>query len=143
MNLSPHFSLEELTISQEAARRGLDNEPDGEVLHNLMGLAQVLERVRESLQRPINISSGYRSPEVNAAVGGSKTSAHCKGLAVDMNCPGLKPRELAEAILKSGVEFDQLILEYDRWVHFGLTNGTPRRQVLTIRQGTGYMEGLV
>lgn len=143
MNISQHFTLEELTHSQTAARRGIDNRPPESVLVNLRDvLCPGLEQVRALLGKPILISSGYRSPEVNRAVGGSRTSAHMTGLAADINCPGLTPAALAHIIKASDIEFDQLILEFDSWVHFGLAD-KPRGQLLTIRSGTGYMKGIV
>lgn len=143
MNLSTHFTLEELTFSETAARQNIDNTPPPQVIANLRRVATVLEQVRSIVNRPIMISSGYRSPVVNNAVGGSNNSAHMTGLAADIRAAGMTPRELAEAIKHNAVKFDQLILEFDRWVHVGLAAGIPRNQVLTIRSGTGYMKGLV
>ena len=142
MNLSPHFTLDELTLSQTAARRGIDNTPYPQELENLKKLAEVLERVRALVGKPIIVSSGFRNEAVNRAVGGSKTSAHMSGLAADINCPGVSPAALAHIIKSSSIEFDQLILEFDRWVHIGLAD-KPRMQLLTIRSGTGYMKGIV
>lgn len=143
MKLSEHFSLDEMTLSETAARKGLDNTPDKETIENLRKLAALLEQVRALVGKPIMVSSGYRSPEVNKAVGGSKTSAHVKGLAADINVPSVKPAALAAIIKTSDIKFDQLILEFDRWVHIGLRDGSPRMELLTIRTGTGYMKGIV
>lgn len=143
MNLSPHFTLDELTISQAAARKGLDNTPTPQALENLKRLAATLEEVRALVGKPLIVSSGYRSKDVNRAVGGSKMSAHMSGLAADINCPGLSPVALAHVIKSSGIAFDQLILEFDSWVHIAIAEGEPRRQLLTIRSGTGYMKGIV
>ena len=143
MKLTKHFTLEEFTFSETAARQNIDNTPDAKTIANLRRVATVLEQVRSIVNRPIMISSGYRSPEVNKAVGGSTNSAHMLGLAADIRAAGMTPRELADAIKHYGVTFDQLILEYDRWVHIGLSEEEPRNQVLTIRSGTGYMQGLV
>jgi zinc D-Ala-D-Ala carboxypeptidase len=145
MYLTTHFTLAEMTTSQTAARLGLDNTPgpDGEA--NLRRVAEVLEQIRAIVGGPIVISSGYRAPAVNAAVGGSSTSAHMKGLAADTNRPGLTPRQFAEKIVPHMAELgiDQLILEFDSWVHIGLSNGPPRHEVLTINSGTGgYVSGL-
>ncbi|GGI16470.1 D-Ala-D-Ala carboxypeptidase family metallohydrolase [Oxalicibacterium faecigallinarum] len=145
MNLSKHFTLAELTISQEAARRGIDNTPSPTALANLKRVAAVLEEVRALFGMPIVVSSGYRSPELNAAIGGSRTSAHVLGLAADINCPGITPTVLARKIRDSRIIFDQLILEYpDRggWVHIGLSEKSPREQLFTKRSGTGYMPGI-
>jgi len=143
MKLSEHFSLDELTLSETAARKGLDNTPDAKTKDNLIRLASTLERIRALVGKPVNISSGYRSPEVNKAVGGSATSSHVKGLAADINVPGMKPAALAAIIKSSDIIYDQVILEYDRWVHIGLSESKPRMELLTIRTGTGYMKGIV
>lgn len=143
MKLSEHFTLAELTFSETAARKGIDNTPTGETLDNLKLLAATLEHIRNIVGKPVNISSGYRSPAVNKAVGGSKTSAHMSGLAADINCAGVSPKALAHIIKASPIRYDQLILEYDRWVHIGVSPASPRFELLTIRNGTGYMKGLV
>jgi hypothetical protein len=145
MRLSPHFTLSELTVSETAARKGMNNQPaaGSKELSNLTRLAGVLEQVRALVGRPIVVTSGYRSKAVNKAIGGSTTSAHMSGLAADINCPGLTAKQLCQKINASGVQFDQLILEFDSWCHLGLSEGPPRRQVMTIRKGTGYMQGIV
>jgi zinc D-Ala-D-Ala carboxypeptidase len=139
--LTPHFSLEEFTDSQTAARNGIHNVP-AEGSHARMNLhrtAKVMERVREILKAPILISSGYRSPKVNALVGGSKNSAHTHGLAVDFTCPGFgSPFTICRCLEQSldELEIDQLIHEFATWVHLGLRD-KPRHQTLTIdRHGT-------
>lgn len=133
MNLSPHFTLNELTHSQTAARRGIDNRPPESVLANMRNiLCPGLEQVRALLGKPILISSGYRSQRLNVAVGGSVTSQHMLGLAADFTCPGFgTPLEVAHAIKQSGIEFDQLLYEFDSWVHISFAKH-PRLQVLTI-----------
>jgi hypothetical protein len=145
MKLSEHFTLAELTFSQTAARHGIPNDPPPEVLENLRRLASYLEAVREELGGlPIRISSGYRSPELNTRIPGSAaTSAHTKGLAADISVSAIAPRRLARMIAGMALGFDQIILEYDAWVHVALSEGKPRNQLLTVRQGTGYMEGIV
>jgi zinc D-Ala-D-Ala carboxypeptidase len=136
MNISEHFTLEELSFSEAAARLGLDNTPGPVVITNLGLVAAVMEGIRTLLgDGPVVVHSGYRSAEVNQAVGGVATSAHCHGLACDFVCPGFgTPAEVALAVLKSGIEYDQLILEYG-WVHVGLAQDgkQPRRQALTKR----------
>lgn len=137
-NLTPHFTLEEFTTSETAARKGIHNVPhtNSAEYRNLVRTAEVMELVRTRLDdKPILISSGYRSPQVNAAVGGSKNSAHMSGLAVDFICPGFGTvkqicKKLEPVMREFGI--DQLIYEYDTWVHLGLTNGTPRHMALTI-----------
>lgn len=146
--LTDHFSLEEMTASETAARRGIDNTPSPAIIKNLTRTAQLLERVRVLLgSKPILVSSGYRSPALNAAVGGSKTSAHMQGLAADFICPGFgTPLAICKRLDSLGVEFDQLIQE-GTWVHIGLAAEgiKPRRQVLTAKfssGGTTYGGGL-
>jgi zinc D-Ala-D-Ala carboxypeptidase len=148
MQLSPHFTLSELTVSETAARKGLNNVPAAKELANLARLAGVLEQVRALVGRPIVVTSGYRSKAVNKAIGGAVNSAHLSGLGADINCPPLTSKQFAQKIASSGVQYDQLILEFPDgagggWVHIGLSEGAPRRQELTIRKGTGYMEGIV
>lgn len=147
MNLSAHFSLQELTASQTAVRRGIDNTPTAEALQNLQELANGLERVRAVLKCPILISSGYRSPKLNAAVGGSKTSQHCKGEAADFIAPGFgSPMEVCKAIVENQdtIHFDQLIHE-GTWVHLSFSP-EPRGSVLTAIFSNGptrYVKGIV
>lgn len=133
MNLSPHFTLDELTVSQEAARRGIDNTPPPEVIRALERTAQGLEAVRIRLGgAPIVVSSGYRCPELNAAIGGAKASQHMTGQAADIICPRFGgPVEVAYALRDSGIEYDQLILEYGRWVHISFS-AHPRHMALII-----------
>ncbi|MEE1923705.1 D-Ala-D-Ala carboxypeptidase family metallohydrolase [Pseudomonas sp. 148P] len=142
MFLTPHFTLAEMTTSQIANREGLDNNPDSKTIANLVELCKTLEQVRSLVGQPLLVSSGYRSVALNRRVGGSATSAHLLGLAADIIAVSLTPRELAERIRDSSLAFDQLILEFDGWVHLGLAEHQQRRQVLTIRQGTGYLPGL-
>ena len=141
MRLSENFSLEELTASETAARKGIDNTPSEEVINNLKRLAAALQEVRALLNhRAILISSGYRSPELNQAVGGSATSDHCKGLAADFICPSYgTPNDIVRAIAVSGLSFKQVIREFDRWVHLSIPEEgqEPRKQALIIdREGT-------
>lgn len=144
MNLSPHFSLDELIASQTAVRQGIGNAPPARALSNLYRVAATLEAVRALVLAPINISSGYRSPALNKAVGGAANSAHVLGLAVDFTAAGMTPRQLAERIAASPIVFDQLIYE-GTWVHLGLSEGVDRREVLTasFRGGRAtYTQGL-
>lgn len=133
MRLSPHFSLSEFVISQEAAARGIDNTPPSWAIPNLQRVAELLEGVRALLGGfPITISSGWRCIELNKALrGSSSTSAHMQGLAADFIVPGYgDPYSVCKAIEQSELEFDQLIHEIS-WVHLA-TGGAMRRQVLTI-----------
>jgi zinc D-Ala-D-Ala carboxypeptidase len=145
VNLSAHFTLEEMTASQTATRRGIDNSPPAAVVGNLRRLASLLEEVRAAVGLPIRISSGYRSPALNRAIGGAANSAHLSGLAADITAPSLSPKQLATAIIAAGVKFDQLIYE-GAWVHIGLASGAQRNQILTARFSGGrvsYSEGIV
>lgn len=145
MNLTDHFTLEELVASQLAARRRLDNRPGPAELANLRRVAALLEQIRALVGGPLTVSSGYRSPAVNAAVGGARNSAHLQGLAADITAPGIAPKALAALIRDSEIQFDQLIYE-GTWVHVGLSADSPRRQVLTATFAPGgvvYSQGLV
>lgn len=132
MNLSPHFTLAEMTVSQEAERRSIANIPPPNVIANLRRTAWLLEDVRALVGRPVSVSSAYRSPALNQAVGGALNSAHMLGLAADIVASGVLPRALALLIRESNIQFDQLIYE-GAWVHIGLTHGAPRREVLTAK----------
>jgi hypothetical protein len=143
MQLSPNFSLSDLVRSETAEERGIDNTPPPEIVENLRRLAAGLEKVRALLGSPPEISSGYRCAALNEAVGGSSTSQHMQGLAVDFECPAFgTPLEIADAIARSGLVFDQCILEYGRWVHLSFSDA-PRRRLLTIYDDDkGYVAGL-
>ena len=143
MKISEHFTLGELTFSAVAVRRGLDNTPNLAVMKNLARIAAAMEEIRTLLSsRPIVVHSGYRSVDVNHAVGGVSTSAHCQGLACDFVCPAFgTPASVALEIVRSDVEYDQLILEYG-WVHLGLAlaGSTPRHEALTKRAQDAHYE---
>lgn len=156
MRLTEHFTLLEFTASDAARRLRIDNTPGTTALHALQHLAELMEQVRDVLGGvPVLISSGYRSAALNAAVGGSATSAHLLGLAADFTAPSFgTPRAICEELIAAGLVWDQLILEHPtpaapggQWVHIGLPQlGKPRRQILTaIKRGgkTRYEIGLV
>lgn len=148
MQLSKHFSLDELTVTST----GLQNTPIGDELENLYRLVEVLEQIRFELGHPVIISSGYRAPAVNGIIGGSKSSAHLKGLAADFTCPKFgTPKEICIALIDSAkIRWDQLILEYKDnshnkggdWVHIGLRPQGSRQQVMTRLTGGRYVPGL-
>ena len=142
MLITPHFTLDEMTVSQLAARDGFDNTPPPQAQANLRLLCCALEQVRALFGVPIIVSSGYRSEKVNRLIGGAANSQHVQGLAADFTVIEVSPQETVRRISESAVPFDQLILEFDRWVHLSVSHGMPRRQVLTIRKGTGYLPGL-
>jgi len=136
--LSEHFSLEELTITMH---REYDNTPNKDQINNLTRVAQLLEQVKALLGgKPVMVNSGYRSPQVNLAVGSKPTSQHCLGCAADIRVPGMTPDEVVQAIKASDIPYDQLIREFDSWTHISvpnLANGEPRKQALIIdKQGT-------
>ena len=117
MRLSTHFTLDEATRSQTATRKGIDNMPTPEVIANLTEAAGEMEAVRELLGTPVIVSSWYRSAKLNAAIGGSSTSSHISGWAVDFSAPGFgTPLEVCKAIHASTIKYDQLIYE-GNWVH--------------------------
>ena len=136
MNLTPHFTLEELTASETAERNGWDNSPNDTELANLTRLADFLEQVKVVLGgKPIMISSGLRTKLVNDAVGSKDTSQHRTGCAADFKVPGMTPDEVVQAIIRAELQFDQIIREFDRWTHISITNtpeAKPRRQALII-----------
>ena len=144
MKLTPHFTLEELYASEIADRLGIDNMPkDSAILNNIKFLADNLEKVRSILGKPIHINSAYRSSLVNATLGSKPTSAHTKGLAADFVCPAFgSPRDIVVCLMGSDVVYDQLILEFDRWVHIAFNKENPRKQKLIIdKSGTRTFKG--
>ena len=140
MNLSPNFTLDELTASQTAARRGFDNTPNATEIANLVRVAALLEEVRALVKKPINVTSGFRSKQVNDAVGSRDTSQHRIGCAADFKVNGMTPREVVEACVKANIGYDQVIEEFGSWVHISVPDSPsrpPRKQALIIdRQGT-------
>ena len=140
MNLTPHFSLEELTHTDH---RTLDNTPNEAELANLKRLAEFLEAVKTVLGgKPIIVNSAFRSKAVNDAVGSKDTSQHRIGCAADIRVPGMTPDEVVKAIIAANLGHDQVIREFDRWTHVSIPNHTtdkPRLQALIIdKQGTRF-----
>ena len=138
MNLSPHFTLAELTITDH---REFDNTPDEKSLENLKRLASFLEEVKAIFGgKPILVSSGYRSAPVNAAVGSKEKSQHRVGCAADFRIPGMTPDEIVRRIVSSDLKYDQCIREFDAWTHISIPTiewTKPRRNALIIdRSGT-------
>ena len=133
MNLSPHFTLEELTHTDH---RTLDNTPNETELANLKRLATFLEEVKTALGgRPIMVNSAFRNKQVNDSVGSKDSSQHRTGCAVDIRVPGLTPDQVVRAIIASGLPYDQVIREFDRWTHVSVPNtpeAAPRKQALII-----------
>ena len=152
MNLSANFSLKELTKSDTATRLGIDNTPDEEAIDNLKTLCdKVLQPVREHFGKSVTVNSAYRSPESNAAVGGSKTSDHCKGMAADIEIAGVANADLAQWIMDN-LDYTQLILEFytqgvpdSGWVHVSYDPNNRKKQELTavkVAGKTQYLQGL-
>jgi zinc D-Ala-D-Ala carboxypeptidase len=134
--MTPHFTLDELTASETAERNGWDNTPNEQELANLQRLAEFLEDVKEALGgKPIMVNSAFRNKQVNDAVGSKDSSQHRVGCAVDIRVPGLTPDQVVRAIIASGLPYDQVIREFDRWTHLSVPNtpeATPRKQALII-----------
>ena len=138
MNLSEHFTLEELTHTDH---RQFDNTPNATEMANLVRLAEFLEKVKTVLGgKPVMINSAFRCKEVNDAVGSKDTSQHRIGCAADIRVPGMTPDEVVKAVIASDIGYDQIIREFDRWTHISISNTkdmTPRRQALIIdKSGT-------
>jgi hypothetical protein len=153
MQLSANFSLHELTKSETALRMGFDNTPRDAETESLRLLCEkVLQPVRDHYGKGVKVNSGFRSPESNAAVGGSKTSDHCKGQAADIEIPGVPNAELAQWIMDN-LEYTQLILEFytpgipdSGWVHVSYDPDNLKKQELTAMKVAGktqYVPGLV
>ncbi len=153
MKLTENFSLAEMTKSETALRQGLDNTPGEVEIENMRKLTEnVLQPVRDHYERGVKVNSGFRHPDVNAAVGGSRTSDHCKGQAADIEIPGVPNAELAQWIADN-LEFRQLILEFytpgipdSGWVHVSYVEGDNKKQILTAMKENGktvYKPGLI
>ena len=140
MNLTEHFTLEELTVT---SHRDIDNTPPPETVDKLRATARGLEHVRLVLGVPVLVTSGYRCPELNDKVGGSANSQHMRGEAADVVMPSYgTPLDVCRAIEASDIRFDQLIWE-GTWVHVSFVEDRkPRREVLTWIKGQGYSKGL-
>ena len=141
MNLTPHFTLEELTASEAADRNGWDNTPNEQELANLKRLADFLEQVKAVVgNKPIMVNSAFRSKLVNDSVGSKDTSQHRIGCAADIRVPGMMPDEVVKAVIASKIGYDQVIREFDRWTHISIPNtedAAPRHQALIIdKSGT-------
>ena len=147
MQLSKHFKLEEFEKSQTATRKGIINKAGAGEVKNLTDLCYgVLELVRAKFEKPITITSGFRSEELSVAIGSKATSQHCSGNAVDLEVINISNLEVALWI-QGNCDFDQLILEYytgetnSGWIHCSFKEGSNRKQVLTF-DGKNYSNGL-
>ena len=145
MKLTQNFSLNELTKSQTAERKGIDNTPSTEHQENLKSLCEmILQPIRDHFGQVVSVSSGYRSPELCTAIGSSIQSQHAKGEACDFEIFGVSNKELADYI-DQNLDYDQLILEYWKgdnepdsgWVHCSYTDGNNRKQYLRAYKENG------
>lgn len=139
--LTKNFTLEELTFSDAAMRHGIDNTPNEETVENLKRLCSlILEPIRDIVHKPVHVTSGYRCSLVNSLVGSKVTSQHTRGCAADIKVPGVTPDVLIKAIIGAGLPYEQVIREFDSWVHVSVPNNPntlPRRQALVIdKNGT-------
>lgn len=137
--MTPHFTLEELTVSQEAARSGLRNVPDALQAESLRMLCEnILEPLRARVKRPIVVSSGFRSATVNRRIGGSPRSQHCRGEAADFTIPGMSTQEVVDLIRAMRLPVDQCIEEFGAWVHVSHSRtGRQRNEYLKARREAG------
>jgi len=153
MQLTKNFSLQEMIKSETALRHGLDNTPGDDEIQNLRTLCEkVLQPIRDGYGRGVKVNSGFRHPEVNAAVGGSKTSDHCRGQAADIEIPGVANGDLAQWIADN-LSYTQLILEFytpgvpdSGWVHVSYDAANLKKQQLTAMRENGkvvYKPGLI
>lgn len=140
MKLTSNFSLEEMTVSEIAERKGLDNTPNATEIANLMRTAALLEQVRSLINKPIIVNSAFRSKAVNDAVGSKDTSQHRIGCAADIRVPGMTPKQVVQACIDANIPYDQIIEEFSSWTHISVPDSAarpPRRQALIIdRNGT-------
>jgi len=131
MRLSKNFTLPEIIHSNTAKRLGINNAPNKEHLKNMQVLVRDLIQPMRDALGPIRISSGYRNPELNRAIGGSSKSQHCKGEALDLQFwkkGEMCNKEIYDWVIKEGIEFDQMINEFDfAWIHISLKNGGKNR----------------
>lgn len=130
---SLNFKISELIQSDTAIKHNINNMPDISSLDNMLELiVHCLQPVRSKIKKPMIITSGYRNPQVNKLVGGASNSQHTKGQAVDFKVSGMTPAQVVDFIKKSGIEFDQLINEYDKWTHISYSKNKNRKQILKI-----------
>ena len=143
MNLSDHFTLEEATFSETAARLGVSNQPSSLQLENMKYAAQQLEKVRE-LTGPLKVYSWLRLPAVNAAVPGSSgKSSHMDGWAIDVKSSTYTPIELCHIAMKSGVKFDQIIHEFGAWMHISFAPEMRQQTLTTFAPEKKYKHGIL
>ncbi len=144
MKLSRNFTLSEFLQSDTAARNDISMFADEQIVENLTQLTtSILQPLRDAIDIPIRITSGYRPPRLNALIGGSKTSSHMRGMAADIVVPGMEPRAVVDALGELNIIYDQIILEFSSWTHIGISH-RPRYEKLTAYREKGrtvYKEG--
>ncbi len=139
MQLSTHFSLSEMLRSDAATRLGIDEQftPSQEIINNLTSLCRnILEPLRDTLGKPLLITSGYRCARLNKLIGGAETSQHCNGQAADYHVEGMTIMELYHFVKVSTIAYDQIIEEFDQWVHTSWA-ANPRRSMLIAKKVNG------
>jgi len=142
---SRFFTLAELTASATAAARGIDNRPQGVCLTRLAETARRMDAVRLCLGHPVIVTSGFRSAELNRAIGGASGSHHVQAYAVDFRCPAFgDPARICLALRDSGIRYDQLIQEFGQWVHISFAPSLRQQALTAVKQGgrTVYLAGL-
>ncbi len=145
MRLSKNFSLDEFLISQTAERNGIDMTPPDEIIENIKNLVKACLQPLRDEAGPIYISSGYRPLELNTRIGGSKTSAHVQGNAVDFSVTNMKPFDVCELVVAMELPFDQVIHEFGRWTHMGVADILRAEQLTAYRKDgkVRYVNGII
>lgn len=136
MDLTPHFTLAEMTSSQTAVREGIDNTPNSAQIINLQRLCLNILEPLEVSGKVLIVSSGFRCVELNKRIGGASTSQHCNGEAADINAKGFNVEQLYQYLKHSGLPFDQLIQEFGQWVHVSYSDRN-RRECLRATKVNG------
>lgn len=138
MQLSKNFTLQEMVFSHTAVRLGFDNTPSGDVIEALRNLCEhTLQPLREALGKPIRVTSGYRSPLLNMRIGGQGQSQHLRGEAADIQVPGMTTTEVIKVMIEKEIPFDQVINEFDSWVHISFTTRRKLRRGILVATRKG------
>jgi hypothetical protein len=140
--LSENFTLDEATYSETAIRLHIDNQPNEKQLANMKTAAEQLERVR-AVTGPLRVNSWLRLPDVNVAVGGSKVSSHMDGWAIDCSSTSHTPYELCQLVINAGIEFDQMIHEFGRWMHISFAPEMRHQKLTIFKPQNKYIPGIL
>ncbi len=145
MRLSKNFSLDEFLVSQTAERNGIDMTPPDEIIENIKNLVKACLQPLRDEAGPIYISSGFRPLELNTRIGGSKTSAHVMGNAVDFSVTRMKPYDVCKLTVSMELPFDQVIHEFGRWTHMGVADILRGEQLTAYRKDgkVRYVNGII